>query len=61
MDIDLSLYEDGIEQCVKPPIDGSAVMTEQAKLVATGNSDSRVLGEWFGRRSQWLRSAIKKR
>jgi hypothetical protein len=63
MDIELSSFKDGIEERVKLPIDGALfVMTKgQAKLEAIGNPDSKVLGEWFGRRSQWLRSAIKKR
>lgn len=41
MDIELSTYKDGIAECVKLPLDGSAV----------------VVGEWCGRRSHWLRSS----
>jgi hypothetical protein len=61
MDIELSPFKNGVEERVKLPIDGSAVVvTGQAKLEAIGNPDSKIFGEWFGRRSHWLRSAIKR-
>ena len=60
MDIELSLDEDGIEHCVKPPIDGSTIITGQTKLPTIGNPHAKIVGEWFGWRSHWLRSAIKR-